>query len=208
MKGHRYTNFVKGAALSALAIATVTATAFSLTACGSGGGTNEDTILLRRNFEGKFLVFEPQSTNAIMIAVHESNGQTTNAFFADVYWGKGTGSIDSNGVFSIRKFDKSADGKTLTGFEFQMSSHSASLTTGTGFKAFWSIPDGITGLVTQDMFFKVTNYKQKLGDTSMGDFAATTSWSGNDTTASGSPAKEGDSNTTGILYIYDDSYGW
>lgn len=202
MKGHHSNNFVKGATLSALACALVSTTVCSLASCGGGGGgkLDEDAILLRREFEDKYIALEPQQVNAALIEVFQSNG-TNRAFHSRVHWGSGMGSITSTGIFSIVDFKKDESGK-LTGFSFRVSSHEAKLNETSGFKHFWDIKDGAEGVVIADARFVVTDYGRAAGEqTPHGVFQATCHWEGNDS-SSGNPAISGDTDKTGDVYIY------
>lgn len=201
MKGHHSTNFVKGATLSALACALVSTTVCGLSSCGGGGALDEDSLLLRREFEDKYLALEPQQVNAALIEVFQSNG-THRAFHARVHWGNGAGSITSNGIFTVREFTKDEETGEITGFSFLISSHEAKLNETSGFKHFWDIKDGATGVVVADAHFEVTNYGRAHGEeTSHGDFQATCHWSGNDS-STGTPPIEGDTDKSGTIFVY------
>lgn len=207
MKGHHSNNFVKGATLSALACALVSTTVCSLSSCGGGGALSEDAILLRREFEDKYIALEPQQVNAALIEVFQSNG-TNRAFHARVHWGNGMGSITSSGIFAIKDFTKDETTGKLSGFSFQISSHEAKLNETSGFKHFWDIKDGATGVVVAEAKFVVTNYRREHGEeTPHGDFQATCHWEGNDS-SSGNPAISGDTDKSGTVYVYSYYPNW
>lgn len=203
MKGFRFPDFGKGAALSALACVLVSATALSLSSCGDGGALDEDTILLKRSFEEKYVFISASNAPNVLVEVHNTNGQKTRTFYTTVHWGNGQGSLTSSGLFIIDKFTKDEATGKLTSFDFSLSTNAASLLDCNAFRDFWGIRREVAGLTVTGMKHSVTGYNQMLGDTSFGHYEATCEWAGNEP-AGTKPPVEGTGAASGTVFVSSD----